>query len=177
MRTLAIVVLGIFLASCDGQKPNQKPASSGRTDLVSVIGENRSSAISAVEEAKKWPEASPNLPGAKRRYADAKAANEGLITALQDAVRQGRNPDTQTFHQKADNARVATKTVVDYVYAGPSGSPAFRVAPVAAIATAEVIINAAMKFYEAYQKHSREQRENDAKQLDELKWPSWDNVK
>jgi hypothetical protein len=170
----------IFLFGCGttGSSPSGGPVD----NAISSISRNRNKAEdSAATIKRKYKESSPQYVKAQRLYRDAKAENNSWLDLLQYKIRNGVKPEkSPDFTAQSEKAGTAAENFLKYadspdVSVGEAAVP--LVTGVPWVDLGKLLIDSGISIWKVYGEQQQATRERNAKELEKLRWDSWDGAK
>jgi len=190
MRILVLLsALAILLVTFFGcqQKPPSGETASGITDetaedAIAKIAEDRDRAGSAAPLIKeKLKSDSTEYERARKLYDDAKAKNNGWVTALTYAIKYPNRNNKGKFENAASRAEAATTAFFDYANSltlGTESGTTRQLAALGGVAVAGVLLDLGLKIYDAYGSRAQKPRAGRAEFVEQkLTWPTWSDAR
>ncbi len=163
-----ILVIIIFAVSCSPTAKNVEINS----EAFAAMERERTKAEEYVKILKQtYPVDSPEYKQGREYYIQAEAEFNGYIEELKAKLAVGQVTD---LRPKVNEAVKKSEIFVQYVQSPGITQPAVKIEIITVIV--DVLIDAGTKIWDQYQGVEKDQREAILKQLDGMKWKSFDEI-
>ena len=162
-----------------GCATNQRQSAGGapKTAIAKIAALQNRAQSAAAAFKKSHPATDVTYITARSKYRDAAAKNKGYLAAVQaGVVNREKNLDTPSYRAIAKDAGAAAKEFVDFAEKNtPADVLPVGIAPVVIVA-ADILINAGIDIWKAYNTTEAEKAKALAESLKEYEWPAWENL-
>jgi hypothetical protein len=165
-----------FLGSNCATAP--KTASSDpKTAIANIAALQNRTQTAAASFKKSHPATDATYISVRSKYRDAAAKNKGYLAAVQAGVmNREKNFDTPSYRAIAKDAGEAAKEFVDLAEKNtPADVRIVGAAPIV-MAAAEILIQAGIDIWRAYNEMEAEKAKAVADSLKQYEWPAWENL-